>query len=263
MSRRRMDDQGASEIVATLMLIVIVSVAATGISAFVAQQQKETQAQKALQLAKSLERLDVLEVEPTLDADPTKWLSLKFTLVNNHAASSSLLGFVLNDEPAASASVERFNRTAEVWDTSTWTSAEELRVLPMERFYVTLDLTVNFATAQTVLIQDPIQFEFFSARLNHFTRDFLPPTAIALLQVETGSPADTIILDGTQSDHADPAARIVRWEWTVDDGTPPDDVLVGRKVQGFTCDGQPRDITLEITDNFGLFASSTITAYSC
>jgi flagellin-like protein len=265
MRRARYADEAVSEIVGALILILVVTVAGTAIAGFVMQQQKQAQAEKSFEQARALEHVEVASIRPTLATSGDRWTALNFTLMNAHGDTSTITGLTLNGERARSATVERYNRTTNAWETAAWSYTDELDLAPEERIFANLTAT-DFDTPPTILVTDAIQLDVSTARLNHFERDFLPPSALALVDVKsipngTGY-NDTVILDGTQSDAPDASARIVRWDWNVNGGGFTM-TLQGRLARGYVCDGTAHDITLRVTDNFGLFATDTILGYAC
>ncbi|MGB0652471.1 MAG: hypothetical protein ACPGQL_04660 [Thermoplasmatota archaeon] len=277
------DQRAASEIVGALMLIVIVTAAAAGLGAFVLDQQQATQEAERANLARSLEKLQVTGIEPVdTDADGD-WDTLTFQVANLHADPSELFHFTVNGEVAINYTVTRTVSGSPVTtDGSAYTLVDPLDIQPSERLEVAFDLTnttdKDFPAAPVmVTTAQPITLELFTGYQNTFERTFIPPTAIPVIRIEnvdlgTGY-SDVQILDGSLSDHPLGTA-IVAWDWAIDQyvGAPDGDdyTEAGRKVAASdidaNCDGAGGnlfDVTLTVTDRYGMKGSDIYTGYDC
>src|SRR5690348_9978222 len=91
--------RGLSEIVGALMLVLIVVVAATALSAFVASYQKQLQAEQAIHQDRTLESLTILHAAPPLNATETKLAQLQFTVASLSVNPSTITRIEINHQP--------------------------------------------------------------------------------------------------------------------------------------------------------------------
>jgi hypothetical protein len=245
----RGDDAALSEIVGALMLIVIVSVAATSLALFVQSQQKEIQAHEALALEGRLERLEITRVIPTPDGP--SWAKLNFTVISHTTLQTFLFNMAVNGHPLENYDLVRFDRDTKKWVPTAHTYEDDVRLESREQVHIHLEVAGGLFGAPEILTTDAIVFEIVTARGNHFDAAFIPPTAVAIVEIH----ADHLILDGRLSDHAGTNARIVHWKWTVDDGV---DVIgkTGRVLRSDRACDTAYTVTLTVIDNLGLTATS-------
>lgn len=229
MRRLSRDHLGLSEIVGTLMLVLIVVGAATALSVFVQSYQKQVQAEQQVQHQQNLEDLRIIGVQPTLNASsPGTYSFLSFMVASEDAENSTLTEFLVNGNP-----VERYTAT-EVSPTPGPTipliNGAQLNVSPREqtRINLTFDGGVPavssfydaaFVLATTSFVHIEVQTYF----LNDFQRTLVPPTAVALvgtIQTFSGSTYVTVpVLDGSQSIEAGANETIVAWKWVLTNNT--------------------------------------------
>jgi len=217
----RRSDRGLSEIVGTLMLILIVVAAATLLAAFVASYQKQVQSEQSFTHDQSLESIHILSLETTLAPSGSAYATFVFYFASEYVNPSGVLGISIDHEP-----LKEFNWT----DISTATSGqfsdgEELVVAPFDEVMVTLDLdpaSVNFsflAPSSVPLPNEYLEFDVYTHLQNDFNRIFLPPVPLQTVSLEnpTGQSPYTV-LDGSNSFQPEGNGSIVNWAWSISGG---------------------------------------------
>ncbi|MBN1280531.1 MAG: PKD domain-containing protein [Candidatus Thermoplasmatota archaeon] len=289
------EEQAVSIIIGALMLTVIVVSAATAFAVFTSQKQKELQEAQYASLQRDLEQLAITRIS-TIHYNSSNHLeNISCSIVSLHADDSRIISMSLNGNYLRYFHLTRQDYTLEEWkinsttgeyvlqsvtdsqgaviyngSTSFNTSNEKysyypLTVLSRERVLLTIDnaSSTSVFLIRHILSNDAITLSVYTSLTNEFSKTFYPPTAIIRLITESqwnstsNDYESVIILDGSLSDHPSLDAYIVSWIWTVD-GNPlstsgrkiraPDSLLIGN-----------HNITLSVTDNFGMNSTSTIT----
>lgn len=219
MSVRRTDDAAVSEVVGALLLVLIVTSAASAFAIFSAKQRERTEEQKLLEQSRALEKLQVLSVDPTANVAETDWTDLAFTVLSQHLERSDIIGLEVTGTALKQFTLERADLTTDPIDLL---AADVGKIEPRERFRIMVDLATDGASGPILLPVDaPVTLKIHTGRLNTFERSFIPPTAVALVDVKSvaaggGTFNNFAVLDASHSDSADPATRIVKWQWSLD-----------------------------------------------
>lgn len=262
----RSDRRGLSEIVGTLMLVLIVVAAATTFSYFVASFQKQVQQQQALQHERSLESIQVLRLAPTLNATtPRLWKLLNFTVASESIESSTVTTIYLDGYAVKQFSAWRLNTSTGSFGPVTVGPGGSLPIGPREQ----LNIILNFSGGANYSFYNPnvairttnyIQIELLTYLTDSFEANFLPPTAIALvsqLQSWNGTAFVPVnVFDGSNSFQAG-NSTIVSWSWQV---TPDNLSASGEKAvaPGFNPLYHTHNVTLTVTNSDGLLGVDTV-----
>lgn len=271
---RSRNARGLSEIVGTLMLVVIVVGAAVAFSAFVASYQKQVQAEEQLAHNRALEDFKILGMNLTLNSlSPTSVALLNFSVANLDIQNSTITTISINGNPVK-------NFTAFLLDPLTGTSSLvpvppgfELNVTPSTQAWIQVDLiplspgNSMYVSSFALHVSDHVKINVYTGLVNDFVQTFVPPTAVAFVSSiqswdGTGYVNDPV-LDGSQS--LQPGnATLVSWTWAVTDDnstlhTHPTTSYSGQKVALSSIN--PYDTyfaNLTVTDSDGLvgFASA-------
>ena len=214
MRRLSRSDRGLSEIVGTLMLVIIVVSAATLLAAFVATYQKQLQTEETFTHNQNLESIHVLALNTSVTNG--SYTTFGFTLGSEYVNPSIVTDIWINDQP-----LRFFNWT----DLSNGTNGffrvgGNLNISSFEQVYVALNLdpsahTFSFFSNGSVPTPNRyVKIDVFTYLQNDFTRVFLPPTALALASEVFPSPSNPIVLlDGSTSFQPGTNATIVEWSW--------------------------------------------------
>jgi hypothetical protein len=252
------------------MLVLIVVAAATSLSIFVAQYQKQLQAEQKLTHDRQLETLQVISAHPTLNLTTgTTWLQLNFTLASLYVNPSIVTQIRINDNPLKQYSAFRFNLTTGQFTWTTVAAGGQLTLLPREQ----LNILVNFSGGASSFYipsfvlhtTDFVKIEAITYYQNDFQRVFVPPTAIGVVTIIVasnglGGYTTQAALDGTRSfEPSGGNSSLVNWTWT----TFPDNktfwgaeaVVVG----GFNAAFTLHHITLTLTNSDGLIGVERFT----
>ena len=253
----RRDAGGASEVVGALLLILIVVSASASFAVFLQSKQEEIQKRELANTKRESEALAVLKVVPELDAvTGDTWASLNFTVAVLHSEPTRITGVSVNDLPLQSFTAWRTNRTSGLVEATLLDTQYTLNLTARERFWLNVSVASDFFEAPDLLVTDFLRLELFTAYLNRFVEEYVPPTAIGGVTVEefwNGTDfVPRFLLDGRDSDHPDEEARIVSWRWTINETLASERVFKGRLVKADFVVGVPYTIRLDVTDNFGM-----------
>jgi hypothetical protein len=141
------------------------------------------------------------------------------------------------------------------------------KIRPREQIKLTIyDIENNTVgtIGKTITENEAITLHIFTSVTNIFSKTFYPPTSIIRVITESqwnSSSNDfksVLILDGSLSDHPSEDAYILSWNWTINGISLTNN---GRKVRApdTLSSGMNHNITLTVTDNFGMRGISTIT----
>lgn len=264
--RARPNERGLSEIVGTLMLVLIVVGAATAFSLFVSSYQKQLQAEQAIDQARNLESIKILRATTELNSSApgnSTLLDVNFTVASLNVNPAVVTSLGVNNHAVRNYTVWQLNLTTGQFESDTVAAGGQLTLAPREQFNVLVDLsggpTDSFYDPSFVLhTSDYVQLDVLTAYENDFRGVFLPPTAVALvslLQTWNGTafvPAP--LLDGSQSFQPG-NATIVGWSWSIEpDGT----TVIGEKASPrFTTTGL-HSILLTVTNSVGLIGTAQL-----
>jgi len=227
MRRFRRSERGLSEIVGTLMLVVIVVTAATLLAAFVASYQKQLQTEETFSHDQSLESIEVLGL--TTKVGGGVFTSFNFTLASEYVNPSGVLDVSINGAPLVDFFWESVtNHTNGTYNVG---NPNGLTIQPFDQVIISLCLALvcktpagnadyNFSFLGPSDVPVPnhfIKFDVFTHLHNDFTRVFLPPTPLAVASELNPSGNNPItLLDGSTSFQPGTNASIVNWAWSVD-----------------------------------------------
>jgi flagellin-like protein len=243
---RKANARGLSEIVGTLMLVLIVVGAAVAFSAFVASYQKQVQAEEQVAHNRALEDFRVLGMNLTLNATtPTTVAILNVTLANLDIQNSTITGISINGNPVRTYSAYLIDPETGSAAVVAVPSGFELNVTPETQAWIQINLMIGsrgysmFSPSVVLSVTDHVKVNVYTALVNDFVQTFVPPTAVAFvssIQSWNGvSYVNDPVLDGSQSLQSG-NATLITWTWTVTDhnstliGPPVTTVYGGEKV---------------------------------
>jgi flagellin-like protein len=255
----RRSDRGLSEIVGTLMLVVIVVTAATLLAAFIATYQKQLQTEESYSHDQSLESIHILSL--TTEVGTGEFTQLGFTITSEYVNPAAILAISINNAPLKSFAWE--NLTTGV--SGEYIQGEQLTVQAFQEITVTLDLNSSdtnysfFNSSEVPVPNSYLKFDIFTGLQNDFSRIFLPPTALAVVSEQNPSGGgDYTFLDGSMSFQAGTNSSIVSWGWNVTGGSP----AVAETYSGEECQispalsgATPFNVVLTVTNSDGLVGS--------
>jgi flagellin-like protein len=231
--RLRVNSRGLSEIVGTLMLVLIVVGAAVALAAFIASYQKQLQAEEQVTHNRNLEDLRVLSLTPSFNkVDPSNLANLTFSAGSLDIQNTTIDEISVNGEPVKTYDYWWLNPTNGMSDLtpSQVPPGFSLNVAPEEQIFVELNLTQgasNPTPGSTFSMYQPnfalsvtsfVKIELYTGLDNDFVQSFIPPTAIAVvtsIQSWTGTTYATVpVLDGSQSFQTG-NETLTAWTWTV------------------------------------------------
>ena len=253
--------RGVSEIVGTLMLVLIVVVAATVLSAVIASYQKQLLAERQLAQNRGLESLVIVHAAPSLANGGGSWLRLNFTLASLYINPSTVTNIRLNDNPLKQYTTWRLNLSTGNFQAGTVGPGGQLVLGPRDEVAVVISLNASnssfsfYNTSFALHTTDYVKIEVLTSYENDFTRVFIPPTAIAIVSTITSFSNGTFVtlpvLDGSNSFQPG-NGTLVSWAWKV---TPDNIVASGEKaVVKFNATFASHTITLTVTNSFGLIS---------
>jgi flagellin-like protein len=266
--RFRANARGLSEIVGSLMLVLIVVSAATAFSLFIASYQKQLQAEQAQTHDRALEAVQVITVATLLNRTLTDGtlLNVNFTLASLDVNPMVITGIDIDNQAVRNYSANELNLTTGVFETDAIAAGGVAYVGSHEDITVIIDASPGagssfYEVAFGLHASDYVQIDIFTALHNDFRSQFLPPTAIAIVSVletwdaTTSTFVPVPLLNGLNS--LQPGnASIVHWSWTVQ---PDNTTAVGGEVEPvLVTTGIVHTVTLTVTNNYGLIGTDTI-----
>jgi len=227
MRRFRHSERGLSEIVGTLMLVVIVVGAATLLAAFVASYQKQVQTEETLSHDQSLESIKILGLTTAVSGGV--FTQFSFTLASEYVNPSGILDVYINGNPLLDfAWYNVSTNTAGTYNAVS--STNDLILLPFQQVTVETCLVATCSTsggpiASSFLPGEApspnsyIKFDVFTHLHNDFTQVYLPPTPLAVVSEINPSGNNPItLLDGSTSFQPGGNLSIVNWNWNISGG---------------------------------------------
>ena len=212
----RRSDRGLSEIVGTLMLIVIVVSAATLLAAFVASYQKQLQTQEAYTHDQSLESLKILGLSTALNSTGTAYSNITFRLADESVEASSVIGIALNAVVLYNYSWE--DLVNQTWSSCSLSAACVLSLSPQQQVIISTN-DQSFVLGPAPLPNQYLKIDVYTDYQNDFRQVFLPPAPIALVSETNPSGNNPItLLDGSTSFQPGGNASLVNWAWNVTGG---------------------------------------------
>lgn len=204
----RNDNRGVSVIFGTLMLILIVVTAASGLALMMSEMQKEEMERRSHIADVENEELKILYID--LEKSSTYWSSMNITILNLNVEDSYVTAISVNGRYAANytADGERFNLS------------NRLLVPATRSKEVHLNFTSNFTTPLNISVEEPITIMVITSLINSFERTFKPPTPIihTRIEIEDLGIADRAVLVLDCSDSFDDG-MIISWNWILWDAS--------------------------------------------
>jgi len=219
MRRLSRNERGLSEIVGTLMLVVIVVSAATLLAAFVATYQKQLQTEETFTHDQNLESIHLLSLATSISSGA--FTSFSFTLASEYVNPSVIQGIALNSVPLGQFSWDNVTTNT----MGTYALGQNFYLQPFDQVVVTLDLNPSHSTfsflspADVPVPNHYIKFDIYTLLQNDFAKVFLPPAPFAVISEINPSGSDPItLLDGTMSFQPGGNVSLVQWDWSVSGG---------------------------------------------
>lgn len=249
-----------------MLLIVIVFTAATSLALFVQAKQADLQERDRLDTMRELERIEILDVDVVESAMGDTWDTMNFTVVDFHFAESRVTDLQLGDQRLENVTLWRRAPGGTVSNETVDFSLGDTMVLQArEQVAIEVDLTrTHWGQNPDNDTESPLAMRIYTEFGNRFDRTYLVPSAIPIVTTESQwnatntSYEEFLILDGTQSDHPDPASRIVSYEWTVTDPSTGESKHSGRKVRFDPDQSGVYTITLRVVDDHGLYHERSV-----
>ena len=206
------------------MLVVIVVSAATLLAAFVASYQKQLQTEETFSHDKGLESIEILAL--TTAVHNGAFTSFNFTIASEYVNPSGILDVYIDGDPLLDFAWE--NVTTNTFGTyNPQTSANGMVVLPFQQVVIETCLvasctihgaavTDSFLPGDAPAPNQYLKFDIFTHLDNDFSRSFLPPTPLPVVNELNPSGNNPItLLDGTTSLQPGGNASIVNWAWSI------------------------------------------------
>jgi flagellin-like protein len=218
----RRNVRGLAEIVGTLMLVLIVVAAAVAFSIFVSTYQQQVQAQETYQHDQALESVHILSIAPNVTGSG-QYRSLNFTMAAEDVNPSTITGIAINADPVIFYNVTdlELNVTPVQLTTVTLSAGTNFVLTPGDEATVHVNFTTGLAFPLPLTSSNYVKIDLYTAYLNDFSRVFIPPSAIILVDTNVLGNSITTILDGSQSTQPEGNATIVSWSWTVTNESAP------------------------------------------
>ncbi len=267
----RRSDRGLSEIVGTLMLILIVVSAATLLAAFVASYQAQLQKEESYSHDQSLESIHILAMNTSLNLAGTQFATLAFTIGSESVNPSTIVGLSINNNALKTIYWKDLDNGTK----GSGTPAPYLNITSLEEVMIWLNLNSSqsgfsfFEPSAAPTVNQYIEINIYTVLQNDFSRTFLPPVALgAVSEVNpSGEPGDaSVLLDGSTSFQPEGNSTIIEWNWTVFNDTSGmylnNSPLYGEEAQFSASDfiggGDQYLVNLTVTNSDGLIGATSI-----
>ena len=223
------NENGVSPIIATLMLIMITLIAASGLAMISAHLQEDHADRVGLLTAIDGEKLRIVNIDLAPAAGtPPQYKELNFiniTIHNLDIKPASILGITINDNPVRNYTVK--DKTGRLFN-----HTNRLSIPGGRHKIVKINLLNNLTRNETILNNESIHIEIMTSRVNMFSRVFTPPIVVPMVQMEskiigfnttiinnttTHKPIfqDFLILDASRSFDPDDDGFIISHTWGV------------------------------------------------
>lgn len=248
------------------MLTLIVVIAASSFAIFISQRQEASQQQQLLEQKRALENITVLAIDPYMNSSSTStWESLNFTISSLYTAPANIESVWINGHPLYNGSLYRIGAGGAL-EKENYSFTKGITLDELEYLYLNITADNFFKTGVTFDIKRNINIELKTELLNTFHVNFVPPSAIMSLELlprwggnATGY-VTSIVLDGSMSTQPQPG-YIMFYEWSLrySNGTYDNESIpYGCKVFCPVELGEGDEITLTVTNNYGMKAMQTI-----
>ena len=202
------------------MLVLIVVIAASSLAIFISDQQKNAQAQQALEQQKELEAIGVTSIILNDAVSPTWWSNITLNVASLSTEDSLITAITINDHYVEYSNITRNDGTP----TTSYSFDNDFRLSSREQISLSLDLNGStfYGDGNPVVKiakTDYIKIDIFTSYQNEFSRTFMPPSAIAVVNAQTQyngtGYTDSFLLDGSGSSATTDDSYIVAWDWEV------------------------------------------------
>jgi hypothetical protein len=201
------------------MLVVIVVAAAVAFSIFVSTYQAQVQAQETYQHDQALESVHILSIAPSVNSSSGFYWSLNFTMAAEDVNPSTITGIAINADPVIlyQATALQLNISPEKLTTVSVTAGANFVLTPGDEATVMVNFThgLGLAFPLNLSTANYVKIDLYTGFLNDFSRVFIPPSAVILVDTDVLGASVTTILDGSLSTQPEGNATIVSWSWTV------------------------------------------------
>ena len=262
--RCRDNDRGASVIIGTLVLILVVVIGAASIGLMMSTAQKQEMNRQAHETAVKNEKLDIerLILVPNTTT-PERWAFINFTIVNLNINDATVTIIGLYDQQDQTYRYPKYIMAGSSPSTMAFyemPATYQLRIPGSKSLDVSLNLS-NFSDSgpgSFLQTGDEVRINLYTSLLNNFEKRFVPPTPLMTVKVATEdlgiAQRDYLHLDGTGSTDD---GSITNWNWTVKDGNTGNlSFYEGKIVDARISSPGPFTINLTVTDNMLMKSTS-------
>jgi len=262
---RHLNESGASVIIGTLMLILVIVIGASAIALMMSTAQKEEMNRQAHQNAVKNEKLDIDRIVLVPNATiPDRWAFVNFTIENLdiNDATVTIVGlydqaskgyrYPTNVTAGSPGPVTLYNLMQDSGIPRYADSSGGLLRIPGKKS-LTVSINLSYFTDPMVIGRgEEIRIILDTLLLNNFEKRFIPPTPMIKITVESQDLSigkrDYLLLDGTGSTDD---GSITSWNWAVDNANPPYDpkYYVGKTVEVWLPSQGPFTVNLTVTDD--------------
>lgn len=268
-----LNECGASVIIGTLMLILVVVIGVTGIALMMSTAQKEEMKRQSHQNAVKNEKLDIERIELLPNATtPNQWAFINFSIVNSDIKDATVTIIGLYDQsnrtfryPLAVTAGTSANTMTLYTLTSEGSfpryadpSGSLLRIPGKKSLGVSVNLSDFTDPGLSLNNGDEVRIILYTLLLNNFEKRFIPPTPMVRVSVETediGVKRDFVVLDGSGSTD-DGSIVEYRWDVWFNRTGYPYAPKIGKNVIFKPDSNQGLNVTLTVTDNTGMQTTS-------
>jgi hypothetical protein len=274
------DRSGVSEIVGAMMLVLIVVIAASSFAIFLSQYQASEQAQRLDDQKRTQEKIKITSIVPLDDDDDGMWDSFNFTITSLHNERSEISRMAINDNTVRQFTVWRISEYTGMLEDQEYEAGDTLILSAREAMTVLVevaDFNSMYNPSAVYSTDGYVKMDIITGWMNSFSKTFAPPSSVAThspgswYNTYTGQYEYYVTLNGRSSVGYD-GAYIMSWNWTVKSTnyTDPTNLtdIVWTNATGSVCrvdfpfQDAFNEVTLTVTDNFGMIGRSTISFYN-
>ena len=201
--------KGISNVIGTMLLVVVVVVAVSGFAVVVSEIQKKESERLGTIAAVESEILKITHIDPVISG--TNLEALDFTLLNLNSRDARIVSVIINDRSAGN-----FTSTDDYNNPDNFNFYNRLTLLPGTNKVIHIDFTNEsyFNPAYNLSITEPLEITVFTSYANNFKKLFTPPKPVIKTSVETESVGaverDVLVLDGSDS-YDDGSIKSYNW----------------------------------------------------
>jgi len=266
----RLNENGASVIIGTLMLILVVVIGATAIALMMSTASKEEMNRQTHQNAVKNENLEINGIRLVNSTiNQTSWQYVNFEIMNRDINDATVTTIGLYDEITKRFQYPENLSAGSLYPTALYCLTQAaiyvypyadgnstlLKIPGKKSLSVSINLS-NFTNPMLISKEDEVLIRLDTLLLNTFEKRFIPPTPMMKITVESEdlgvTRRDYLLLDGTGSTDD---GSITTWNWTVKDGGPAL-YYEGKKVQVRLASSGPFTVNLTVTDDTQMKSTS-------